>query len=845
METEQFVPTLCWGCIEGWCAIRVKVVDGVATKIEGNTTPPHFDTLSKNQGKVCPKAFGLVQKLYNPYRVKGPLKRTNPVKGPGLDPGWVEITWDEALDIVASRLKEIRSGNTIRLWRGFGGPQATSLIGTWDPFFQSYGPTQRVQGGSSIRCDMGEHVFGNIIHGGFHCEPDLTYCNYLLLLSENPSASGGGPANIQFVNARARGMKMVVVDPVFSLSAAKADEWLPIKPGADAAFLLALINVIIHELGSYDREFLTQMTDAPYLVNSEGYFCRDETSRKPLVWDHIEARAKPYDDPSVKEFSLEGSYNFKGREVKTAFQKLKEHVAQYTPEWAAGVTDIPATVIRRIAGEWVGHARIGSAIVIDGITFPYRPVATKVGRAITGSMHCYPTVLANHILAAIVGALEVPGGHGGGHWKPFDSNHGINSGPDGLPLADKYPFTWPPVSYDFHETLFPYSKQHGHYAHLSFLNVIAPREGFEMPAPEAYIRYRCNPLSSIGETAPIIEALKKIPFIVSIAYVFDEMTDFSDIILPEHTELERFELCPVVRRSAAAKRFQGAILRQPVVKPVHNSMDISDIFTELASRVGFLEEYNQAINSALGLVEPQRLAPDKKYSWVDIVDRHCQSFTQGAHDLKWFQENSGTAAPVPAKEQYAVYLGMKESKLRYQLPYLEDVKRTGEELSRNLSRLGVNWWATTEYVALPTYVPPVFEQSDSKYDFYVTTSKSMQFSWGVNVDIPWLIELGNQIEGHDAIVMHAGAAASRGIQDGDEIIVESEVGKIKGRVKLAQGIRPDTIAIAGQFGQWTMPVARDTGRVSQTPLLPISYEWTDTLVGCMQGQVVKARIYKE
>ncbi len=845
MPIEKWVPTVCWACIEGCCAIKVQVIDGAATRVEGNTAPSGFDTLSKNQGKICPKAFAHIQKLYNPHRITGPLKRTNPGKGPGVNPGWAPVSWDEALDTVAARLKDIRSGNTMRLWRGFGGPQTTSLIGTWEPFFTAFGPSQRVQGGSSIRCDMGEHVFGNIIHGGFHCEPDLTYCNYLILLSENPSGSGGGPANIQFSNARARGMKTVVVDPVFSLSAAKADEWLPIRPGTDAAFLLALIDVIVNEIGTVDREFLRTMTDAPYLVNAEGHFCRHNVNHKPLVWDPVEGRAKAFDDPSVKDMALEGSYPVDGGEARTGFQMLKDHVRQYTPEWAAGVTDIPSATIRRIAREWVENARIGSNIEIDGITFPYRPVATKVGRGITGSMHPYPTVLANHILGALVGALEVPGSHCGGRWKPEDSNHGITPGPDGLPVVEKFPFTWPPISYDFHETLFPYSKQHGFYAHLSFLNVVAPRKGFEMPAPEAYIRYRCNPLSSIGQKDVVAGALMKIPFIVSIGYVFDEMTDYSDIILPEHTELERFELCPRFWRSAGAKRYYGYILRQPVVAPRHNTMDLSDILTGLAERLGFLKEYNAQINGYLSLKEPFALETDKKYAWTEIVDRHCRSLTKGAHDLAWFQENAGVVYPVSARQQYEVYLGMKENGVRYQLPYLEDVKKTGEELARHIASQGIDWWSTAEYVALPTYVPPIYEKCDSKYDLYVTTSKSMQFSWGMNADMPWLIELGHQVEGHDTIVMNAATAAKREIKDGDEVTVESEVGKVRGRVKLVHGIRLDTIAIVGQFGQWTMPVAKDTGRVSQSPLLPIRYEWTDKLVGTMQGQVVKARVIKD
>ncbi len=845
MPEQKWTPTVCWGCIEGWCAVRVHVIDGVAVNIEGDTAGPAFDTLSKNQGKVCPKVFGLIQKLYNPHRIRGPLKRTNPQKGRGVNPEWVEISWDEALDIVAERLKEVRSKNTMQLFRLAGTQQARGMMGTWDMFFQAYGPTFRMLGGASIRCDMAEHVFGNIIHGGFHCEPDLTHCNYLMLLSENPSASGGAPANSQFIDARTRGMKTVVVDPVFSLTAAKADEWLPIRPGTDSAFLLAVINVIVNEMGTCDWEFLKEMTAAPYLVDGQGHFHRDGVANKPLIWDRADNRAKTFDDSSIKDPALEGAYSVGGLELRPAFQKLKEHVCQYSPEWAARVTDIPADTIRRIAREWVENARIGSTIELDGLTLPYRPVATKMGRAITGSMHGYQTVLANHILAAIVGALEVPGGHCGGRWKPVESNHGIVPGPDGMPAVEKYGFIWPPVSFDGRETLLPYSKYHGHLSHLAFLNMADPSKGFHMPLPEVFFHYRCNPLLSIGESAPIEKGLEHVPFTVSVGYVLDEMSDYADIILPEHTELERFEMMPEVRRSAAARRFRGTLLRQPVVKPLYDTRDISDILTELADRIGFLAEYNDAINKILGLAVPDRLAPDKKYAWVDIVDRQCKSHTGGAHDLKWFQENGGYFKPVSAGEHYDVYLGMKEKKLRYQLPYLEDVKRTGEDLAQNLSRVGVDWWPTAEYVALPVYVPPIFEKQGTDFDFYVTTSKSMQFSWGANVDIPWLIELGRQVDGHDYIVMNAGAAALRGIKAGDEVWVESEVGKVKGRVRLAQGIRPDTIAIAGQFGHWAMPVARDSGRTSQTPLLPIRYDWTDTLVGCMQGQVVKARVYKD
>ena len=133
------------------------------------------------------------------------------------------------------------------------------------------------------------------------------------------------------------------------------------------------------------------------------------------------------------------------------------------------------------------------------------------------------------------------------------------------------------------------------------------------------------------------EVLKKIPLLVSIAYVEDEVTRLADIVLPEHIELERFELMTSVR-SALAKKFRGIMLRQPVVKPLHNTMDIADIFTELAQRIGFIDEYNEAVNAFLGLTGPNRLEPGRKYALVDIVDRHCRSASNDAHGLEDIKE---------------------------------------------------------------------------------------------------------------------------------------------------------------------------------------------------------------
>jgi len=127
-------------------------------------------------------------------------------------------------------------------------------------------------------------------------------------------------------------------------------------PGTDAALMLAMINVLLNQLGIYDAGFIKRHTNGPYLVRKDGYYLR--TDGKPLVWDAGEGKAKPY-DAEVQDYALEGDFQVDGTECRPAFQLLREHVTMYTPEMAAEITTIPAATIRRLAEEFGREARIG------------------------------------------------------------------------------------------------------------------------------------------------------------------------------------------------------------------------------------------------------------------------------------------------------------------------------------------------------------------------------------------------------------------------------------------------------------------------------------------------------
>src|ERR1051326_4163514 len=99
------ISTYCYQCVNGPDLLTVEVADGVAAQVE-----PNFAVRGMHpaDGKICVKPYGLLQKLYSPHRILKPLKRTNPRKGRNEDPGWAEVSWEEALDTIAAKLRPLR-----------------------------------------------------------------------------------------------------------------------------------------------------------------------------------------------------------------------------------------------------------------------------------------------------------------------------------------------------------------------------------------------------------------------------------------------------------------------------------------------------------------------------------------------------------------------------------------------------------------------------------------------------------------------------------------------------------------------------------------------------------------
>lgn len=296
----EWVPTCCNMC-GGQTGILCQVVDGRVVRIKPNSDNPNgfsnvsddfFANAKKEGAVICPKGNAGVMALYDPDRVKQPLRRTNPLKGVGVDPKWKVISWEEAYSEIADRLQKLHDAGEAHklLWfsedHSFTHIQADfcKLFGT--PNYSMHSNT----------CDVGRKASFNILMGDERPLIDAIHSKYILLFGWNPlSATKFSHLPRIIMRGVENGARLVIVDPHLSYSASKAHEWVPIKPATDGALALAMAHVIIQE-GLQDQAFIDEWV--------------------------------------------------------TGFDLFKEYVKDKTPGWASEITTLPSERIVKLARDF-------------------------------------------------------------------------------------------------------------------------------------------------------------------------------------------------------------------------------------------------------------------------------------------------------------------------------------------------------------------------------------------------------------------------------------------------------------------------------------------------------------
>lgn len=861
-EDDVWLHSACSNCVNSDCPIIVHRVNGVVVKIEGDPDNPH------NYGKLCAKGHAGIMSLYDPYRAKTPLKRTNPEKGIGVDPKWQPISWEEALTTVAEKLKEVRKKDSKKLFLGTFDHNVMHQV-IW-PWAGAFGTPNVMLAGGAWYCGPALHTALYHLDAQFHSEIDVELCNYTILFGNQMGGNAGSLSTTmgkKIADARMRGMKLVVVDPILTNIAAKADLWLPIRPGTDGALALGLLNVMVNDLGIYDAEFLQVHTNGPYLIRPDGFFARDAQTKRPVIWDKAEGKLKTF-DANIEQPALDGTYDVNGVTCRPAFELFKEHIKQYTPEKVAEITTIPAETIRQVAREYGEAARVGAKIVIDGKELPYRPVAVNQNRGANSHKGGTVTALAIQLLNQIVGAIYVPGGHMGLNvvgpqkypwaWQPeaeedgmiltpvsrafqlYDHGFLYNIGKEvGEPPFPMPGIKWPPDSPYFRE-LFPLGLGECTVWELT----LSEPEKYNPPyVPEMMLLSRCNVM--MGRTHPQImeKILKRVPFVVYFAQQIDETAEMADIVLPDAHILERLDFCPqmmnITESPATGYWYFG--IRQPIVPPAGDARPWREVMLELADRAGFLPELYMLLNDRYELKKEYKLDPQKKYTWPEIVDRYARSLFGEEHSLEWFKQNGYLIFKRTVEEMYPG----PSFKARWPI-YFENLLKAGVAVKHLQETAGINLVDTSQYVALLDWQPcPSYNSEKKEYDLYAINYKLPFHFFSHSTQNPWLNELGeHHIFAYD-VMINTETARRKKISDGDTIWIENEAGKVKGRVKLTECIHPEVLGIAGNFGSWAFgkPIGKDKG-VHWNALVPLTLKHIDAISSNLDA-CPRVKIYKE
>ncbi len=276
---RAFYNSICHGCIAS-CPCRVYLEDGVVVKIEGHPDAP------LSQRSLCMKGLNQLHTCYSPRRVLYPLKRTS---ARGAENATFErISWDEAVDLAATKIAEaFEKYSTYALMVSTGGGGSYSRPSMTASFPISFGAANFFEPGCA-QCLLPRLAIASYMYGGscqsmadgmvVECfkgqskadqEAGITGDTQMVVLwATQPSASSSAQAGRAMAEYRARGGKTVVVDPKFTADAAKADVWLPVRPGSDPALILSWYRVILDEK-LYDEEFTKYFTNLPVLINPD------------------------------------------------------------------------------------------------------------------------------------------------------------------------------------------------------------------------------------------------------------------------------------------------------------------------------------------------------------------------------------------------------------------------------------------------------------------------------------------------------------------------------------------------------------------------------------------------
>lgn len=828
--------TTCYMCACR-CGINVHMKSGEVAYIEGNRDHPI------NKGVLCAKGASGIMQINAPSRLRAPLKRVGP-RGSGA---FEEITWDEALDLAVSWLKPLRETAPEKLAFFTGRDQSQSFTGWWAQAFGT--PNYAAHGGF---CSVNMAAGGIYTIGGAFWEfgqPDWDRTKLFILFGVAEDHDSN-PIKIGLGKLKARGVRVVGVNPIRTGYNAVADDWLGITPGTDGLLILSLIHCLF-QAGKIDLDYLAQFTNAPLLVVEDGPeagMILKNAESQPFVIDRITGQPAPWDAKGVQP-DLGAVYQGN----RTVFQHMAQRylAPEYAPEAVADRCGIPAPRIRALAADL---ARIAFDESIE-IAQPWtdfrgnshdkmigRPVSFHAMRGISAHSNGFQTARALHLLQIILGSVETPGGyrlkppypkpieaHPTPHFtaaagKPLAGPHlgyvrhpeQLALKPDGSPARIDKAFTWDA----------PFSA-HG------LMHMLIPNAHAGDPYRiDTLFLYMANMAwNSSMNSGEVIKMLTDkgadgdyvIPRIIYSDAYASEMVAYADLILPDTTYMERHDCISLLDRPISEPDAAGDSIRWPVIEPDRDVRPFQSVLLDLGARLGLapmvkedgkpkFKDYADYIQNHI-----RRPGVGPLIGWRGADGSQTGRGDANPNQLDRYIENGGFfQAHVPAEgafykpwnmayQDWAVQTSLFESPQPYLFSiYSEPMRRfqaAAEGIGPHQPPDHLRETLKRAMDPLPIWYSP-YAENDFTIHALTQRPMDMYHSWGSQN--AWL----RQIRGRNFLYIPTKIWEAHGFKDGDYARVTSPTGEIVVPAAHMAALNEHTVwtwnAIGKRKGAWAL-----------------------------------------
>lgn len=782
-EAGEWRPGTCQGCTS-WCAKQVYVIKGRAVKVRGN---PH----SKVNGRAsCPRAHLALQQVYDPDRIKKPMKRTNPKKGRGEDPKFVPISWDEALNTIADKIMELRKNNETHKYMLMRGRYSYMRDILYDRMTKIIGSPNNIS--HSAICAEAEK-FGAYYTEGFwdYRQYDVEKTRYILIWGADPLAAN---RQVSYYTSAWGDVldraQVAVVEPRLSATAAKADEWLPVRPGHDGALAAGIAHILLTR-GLWYKEFVGDFKDG-----KNRFIPGQEVSEADFEEKHTNG--------IVRWWNLE----------------LKDK----TPEWAAVQTGLPLEQIKRVAVAFGEAAPRAISWVGGGPCMQVRGAYT--------SMIC-------HALNGLVGAVDNEGGtlasnkEYTGHFPEADDflDDIAKQGKKHEKIDHRGRKDFPCINQGK-----PGSAVVTNRAADGILN----QDPYEIKVAIAYMN---NFSFSCTQPERWERALSKIPFLVHITTNASEFSWFSDILLPNtHHLFEKWGYVKVISHG-----YRHVTLLQPVITPLWESKadetEIPWLIAEKLKDRGFdnllrhYKEYRDPETGKEPTNEKEFALYALKYATQNLWD---PAKYQGGDKFEGWEHFRKTGVwnsdPYPYRKRWG---NMKTKTKQFEF-YSETLKGALEAHAEKHKTTVDDILETCQYQArgerafVPHYEEPFTMGSEQEFPFLFVDHKSRLNREGRSANCIWYYEFKDVDPGderwNDVAKINPADAAKLGIKNGERIRLVSPTGRIECTAKLWEGVRPGTVAKCYGQGHWVYGrvASKEFGKVprggNNNDLIPALYD---------------------